>query len=60
MPDSNKITRIPFEKMKSEFTRILTESGFNVVKAEKCAEIFAVNSLEGVYSHGANRFPGLW
>jgi 3-dehydro-L-gulonate 2-dehydrogenase len=43
--------------MKSEFTRILIKYGFADHKAEKCAEIFAVNSLEGVYSHGANRFP---
>ena len=43
--------------MKSEFTRILIKYGFADYKAEKCAEIFAVNSLEGVYSHGANRFP---
>ena len=56
MPDSNKITRIPYEKMKSEFTRILIKSGFSDLKAEKCAEIFATNSLEGVYSHGVYRF----
>lgn len=43
--------------MKSEFVRILKKHGFNDVKAEKCAEIFTVNSLEGVYSHGVNRFP---
>jgi len=57
MPDSNKITRIPYEKMKSEFTRILIKSGFSDLKAGKCAEIFSINSLEGIYSHGANRFP---
>ena len=49
--------RIPFDQMKSEFARILIKSGFPRLKAEKCGEIFAVNSLEGVYSHGANRFP---
>ena len=33
----------------------------NVLKedAESLAEIFANNSLDGVYSHGANRFPRL-
>ena len=49
--------RIPVERMKSEFTRILKKTGFSDFKAEKCADIFAINSLEGVYSHGVNRFP---
>jgi 3-dehydro-L-gulonate 2-dehydrogenase len=48
---------ITYEKMKTEFVRILTDSGFSESKADQCAEIFAVNSLEGVYSHGLNRFP---
>ena len=48
---------VPFNQMKSEFFRILKEHGFTDQKAEKCAGIFAVNSLEGVYSHGVNRFP---
>jgi len=48
---------IPVEQMKSEFTRILKKTGFSDSKAEKCAEIFTLNSLEGVYSHGVNRFP---
>ncbi len=57
MSDNNETILIPFENMRSEFTRILIRSGFSDNKAEKCAGIFAVNSLEGVYSHGANRFP---
>jgi 3-dehydro-L-gulonate 2-dehydrogenase len=48
---------VTFEKMKSEFVRILTDSGFTELKADRCAEIFALNSLEGVSSHGVNRFP---
>lgn len=43
--------------MKSEFTRILLKHNFMEIKAAKCAEIFAVNSLEGIYSHGVYRFP---
>jgi 3-dehydro-L-gulonate 2-dehydrogenase len=43
--------------MKSEFVRILANLGFTDVNANQCAEIFATNSLEGVYSHGVNRFP---
>lgn len=47
---------IPASQMKSEFVRILKKSGFTEAKAEKCAEIFTTNSLEGVLSHGVNRF----
>jgi 3-dehydro-L-gulonate 2-dehydrogenase len=42
--------------MKSEFKRILLDYGFTETRAEKCGEVFAVNSLEGVYSHGIYRF----
>jgi 3-dehydro-L-gulonate 2-dehydrogenase len=50
-------TRIPYDKLKSEFFRILIKIGFGEKSAEKCAEIFAMNSLDGVNSHGINRFP---
>jgi len=49
--------RVPFEEMKDEFKNILLKSNFTETKAEKCAEVFAANSLEGVYSHGVYRFP---
>lgn len=49
--------RIPYDQMKAEFFRILLRLGFATERAYKCAEIFTVNSLEGVYSHGVNRFP---
>ena len=49
--------RIPYDKMKSEFFRILLSIGFTEPKAEKCAEIFTMNSVDGVNSHGINRFP---
>jgi 3-dehydro-L-gulonate 2-dehydrogenase len=45
------------DQMKSEFFRILSKHGFTEKAADQCAEIFTVNSLEGVYSHGVNRFP---
>jgi 3-dehydro-L-gulonate 2-dehydrogenase len=57
MTNVDQTVRIPAGKMKSEFFRILMNIGFSEPKAEKCAEIFTVNSLEGVYSHGVNRFP---
>ena len=48
--------RIPYQQMKSEFFRILEKKGFSSDKAETCARIFTENSLDGVYSHGVNRF----
>ena len=42
--------------MQFEFTRILEKFGFNPVKAIKCAEIFTASSVDGVYTHGVNRF----
>lgn len=49
--------RIPFNEIKQEFKRILLKLSFPESKAECCAGIFADNSLDGVYSHGLNRFP---
>ena len=49
--------RIPSDQMKSEFFRILLRNGFTGERAYRCAEIFTLNSLEGVCSHGINRFP---
>lgn len=49
--------RIPFHQLQSEFKRILLSLNFSREKAEACAHIFAENSLDGVYTHGLNRFP---
>jgi 3-dehydro-L-gulonate 2-dehydrogenase len=57
MSEIEKSIRVPYEKMKSEFFRILVKSGFSDSNAEKCAEIFTENSLDGVNSHGISRFP---
>lgn len=43
--------------MYAEFYRILTGLGFPKRKAEQCAQIFTENSIDGVYTHGVNRFP---
>lgn len=48
---------VSFPEMKSVFLRILKENGFSETRATICADIFATNSLEGVLSHGVNRFP---
>lgn len=48
---------VSFETMRAEFERILLSLSFSSQKAQLCATIFANNSLDGVYSHGVNRFP---
>lgn len=47
---------IPPEQMRSLFYSLLIKYGFEENKALQCAEIFTANSLDGVYSHGVNRF----
>lgn len=49
--------RIDYETMAEEFERVLVKYGFAPQRARDAAEIFAQNSLAGVYSHGLNRFP---
>lgn len=44
------------DKMLTEFQRILLSRGFTEEKAFHCAAIFTNNSIDGVYSHGVNRF----
>jgi len=49
--------RIKFEVLQAEFKRVLTKLNFTETKANQIATIFAENSLDGVYTHGLNRFP---
>ncbi|MBO1265435.1 3-dehydro-L-gulonate 2-dehydrogenase [Proteiniclasticum sp. SCR006] len=49
--------RIPYETMLNEFKRILTDRGVSEDIALEAAMNFAKTSLDGVYSHGVNRFP---
>jgi 3-dehydro-L-gulonate 2-dehydrogenase len=48
---------IPFETLQAEFNRVLLALGFTEDKAAQCAQTFAENSRDGVYTHGLNRFP---
>jgi 3-dehydro-L-gulonate 2-dehydrogenase len=50
-------SRIPVAALRSEFYRILVSVGFDHPKAAICADVFTDNSVDGVYSHGVNRFP---
>ena len=49
--------RVAYEEMAREFARVLEKKGFAAQDAADAADIFAQNSLAGVYSHGLNRFP---
>ncbi|TDG36654.1 3-dehydro-L-gulonate 2-dehydrogenase [Pedobacter changchengzhani] len=49
--------RIPHQKMFEAFESILLNNGFTENVANDLATVFAENSLEGVPSHGLNRFP---
>ena len=49
--------RIKYEEMKQEFERILIKKGFAQDRANLAAKMFADTSLDGVYSHGYQRFP---
>lgn len=56
MEDFNTI-RITASQMEAEFIRILLKHGFHEDKARICASVFTGNSVDGVLSHGVNRFP---
>lgn len=45
------------KEMQECFTGILLSLGFSENRAEQCAEIFTNNSIDGVFTHGVNRFP---
>jgi 3-dehydro-L-gulonate 2-dehydrogenase len=49
--------RIPPASMRQQFEEILKIHGFTGPKAAQLARIFMENSLDGVYTHGVNRFP---
>lgn len=57
MEEDSLIIYVAKEEMQAKFTTVLTAHGFSKVKATECAEVFTSNSLDGVYTHGVNRFP---
>ena len=56
MSANTPTVKIPADVMESEFKRILLKYNFTEAKATSLAQIYTVNSLEGVYTHGVNRF----
>lgn len=56
MNQADDIVIIDTETMRSTFRTILIKCGFSEQDAAQCAEIFTLNTLDGVFSHGVNRF----
>lgn len=52
-----QIIRIPAREMHSTFLNILLKSKVQGKEAQQCTSVFVDNSLDGVYTHGVNRFP---
>ncbi|MFA7117619.1 MAG: 3-dehydro-L-gulonate 2-dehydrogenase [Sphaerochaetaceae bacterium] len=49
--------RVSYKDMHSQFVRVLSKYGLDKEKAGLSATMFADASLDGVYTHGLNRFP---
>ena len=49
--------RVKYDDLVKEFQRVLLSRGFSEKNAFDAATVFAQNSLDGIYSHGINRFP---
>ena len=52
-----EMIKVSQEKMLATFHAVLINHGFDNEKGRLCAEIFTTNSIDGVYTHGVNRFP---
>lgn len=57
LTESSNTIMIFKEDMEKLFYDLLLKYGFNQEQAIICAQTFAENSLDGVYTHGVNRFP---
>ncbi len=52
-----EMIKVPAAEMQETFLKILEKIGFTREKALACADVFTENSVDGVYTHGVNRFP---
>jgi 3-dehydro-L-gulonate 2-dehydrogenase len=50
---------IPYTLLKDTLQRALGQVGFDKARSERCAELFAKTDLDGVRSHGVERFARL-
>ena len=49
--------RVKYQEMYDQFLRVLLKHGMTKERAELSAKLFVEASLDGVYTHGLNRFP---
>lgn len=49
--------RIPFDEVHEQLVKVLLRYDFTADRAKLCARLFTETTLDGVYSHGLNRFP---
>ena len=52
-----KTLLIPAAEMQETFLNILLRQGYTNDRAEQLASVFTQNSIDGIYTHGLNRFP---
>jgi 3-dehydro-L-gulonate 2-dehydrogenase len=57
MDESAAIITVKPREMQDLFSGILRKAGFTEEKAIACASIFTNNSIDGIFTHGVNRFP---
>jgi 3-dehydro-L-gulonate 2-dehydrogenase len=53
----NKTIRLDYSEIEPVLESVLLRHGFRDDRAGLCARLFTETSLDGVYSHGLNRFP---
>lgn len=57
MSKKPSIILIPADEMQDNFRRILLKYEFTQDRAFQIAKVFMESSLDGIYTHGVNRFP---
>ena len=48
---------LDFQTLQEKFRELLIKYGFPPVQAMQIADVFAETTIDGVFSHGINRFP---
>lgn len=49
--------RLEYSEIEEVLNAVLLKNGFGAERASLCARLFTETTLDGVYSHGLNRFP---
>lgn len=57
LPENTEMILVPAKEMQECLTGILLKEGFTNDMALQCADIFTSNSVDGILTHGINRFP---